>query len=80
SGLSRYYTDLADWFDHRIQQEDTAPGSEIMHQPAASLTITNAAKDPSQTSVQTATVMILCLLIGILIIENVRLRKGATRD
>jgi tetratricopeptide (TPR) repeat protein len=81
TGLSRYYSDLEDWFAARAEAKD--PKREAVQLHSAVQTETQAAKpqsDSGMSTIRMATVGLLVILIFILVIENMRLRRLMQKD
>ena len=81
TGLSRYYTDLEEWFSTRAQAKDP---KQVKLRTEPPVQMEASAKDTQSASqmstIRIATLGLLIILIFILVIENMRLRKLIHKD
>ncbi len=78
SGLETYYKDLAGWFASRTRENQIK--EPILPEPEREPEVTTPTElgaGNRHLPFRTATIIILCMMIGLLVMENVRLRKQA---
>jgi tetratricopeptide (TPR) repeat protein len=81
TGLSRYYSDLEEWFSSRAQTPDPQPETlRIEATPPSTPDVAKQQSPSEMSTIRMATLGLLIILIFILVIENMRLRRLMQKD